>query len=71
MNGTVDLKARVEALEAAVAHQDKTIGELNAVITDQWKLIERLKRQLSRLEGQLDEVAAGMPAPPIQKPPHY
>jgi SlyX protein len=66
-----DLKTRIEALEAAVAHQDRTIDELSAVITEQWKVIEGLKRQLSRLEGQLDEVAAGLPAPPIQKPPHY
>ncbi len=71
MDDLADLKARLEALEAHVAHQDRTIEELNETVTAQWKDIDALKRQLNRLDDQLHEVEAGLPAPPNQKPPHY
>lgn len=66
-----DIEARVEALEILTAHQDRTIEELHEVISEQWKQLEALKRQLGRLDDQLREVEAGMPAAPIQRPPHY
>ncbi len=66
-----DIEARVEALEILTAHQDRTIEELHEVISEQWKQLETLKRQLGRLDDQLREVEAGMPAAPIQRPPHY
>lgn len=66
-----DLEMRIEALERVVAHHDQTIEELNQVITDQWQQIEQLKRRLARLDDQLREVESGLPAPPIQRPPHY
>ncbi len=71
MDDLTDLKARLETLEAHVAHQDRTIEELNETVTVQWKDIDALKRQLNRLDDQLREVEAGLPAPPNQKPPHY
>jgi len=66
-----DIEARVEALEILTAHQERTIEELNEVISEQWKQLDALKRQLGRLDDQLREVEAGMPAAPIQRPPHY
>lgn len=66
-----DIEARVEALEILTAHQDRTIEELHEVISEQRKQLETLKRQLGRLDDQLREVEAGMPAAPIQRPPHY
>lgn len=66
-----ELEGRVEALETLAAHQERTIEELNEVIASQWKEIELLKRRLARLDDQLREVEAGLPAPPNQKPPHY
>jgi SlyX protein len=65
------LEARVDALETLAAHQERTIEELNQVIADQWKEIEALKRRLARLDDQLRDVEAGLPAPPNQRPPHY
>jgi SlyX protein len=66
-----DLRARLEKLEVLSAEQERTIEELNETITGQWREIEGLKRQIAKLDDELREVEAGMPAPPIQKPPHY
>ena len=65
------LTQRIDVLEMRIAHQDQTIEDLNAALTDQWKQIEDLTYRLSRLADELREVensAAGEPEPP---PPHY
>jgi SlyX protein len=61
---------RLDDLEMRLAHQDKTIAELNDVITSQWKAIDALERKLRRLNEELEAVQA-TEAPPVQKPPHY
>ncbi len=65
-----NLEQRIDELEMRVAHQDKTIGELNEVITAQWKKSEALERQLRRLSAEI-EATQFSDAPPNQKPPHY
>ena len=71
MDELAELRARLDAFETQLAHQDRTIEDLNETITAQWKEIDGLKRQIARLEDQLQDVEAGLPAAPIQKPPHY
>ncbi len=66
-----DIRVRIEKLEILAAEQDRTIEDLNQTITGQWREIEALKRQIARLDDELKEVEAGLPAPAIQKPPHY
>lgn len=61
---------RLNELEMRVAHQDKTIAELNDVITAQWKKLDALERQLGRLGDEL-EAMAPTELPANQKPPHY
>ncbi|MCD7060561.1 SlyX family protein [Pelagibacterium xiamenense] len=67
-----DLKDRIEALEIRQAHADRTIDELNALVTEQFQTIERLKRRIAMLDDQLSavETLARTQAkePP---PPHY
>lgn len=65
--------ARADAIEERLAHQERAIEDLNAVLTDQWKLIDRLSRRLERLEGEFADMEtavrdAGIAEP---KPPHY
>ncbi|MEC7489814.1 MAG: SlyX family protein [Pseudomonadota bacterium] len=67
-----DLRARIDALEAHIAHQDLAFEELNAVVTKQWGKISDLVRQLEWLQSKLqekgdvrDQVAGDLP------PPHY
>ena len=66
------LVGRLEALEIRAAYQDQTIEDLNAALALQWQEIDRLKRELLRLETEMREATvgpeAGAPEPP---PPHY
>ena len=62
--------ARIEALETRLAHQDRIIGELNDVITTQWRKIDACERQIARLREEFESSAPARegPEPP---PPHY
>ena len=46
---TEELEARIITLETMVAYQEKNIADLDAVIQDQYALIERLQQQLIQL----------------------
>ena len=72
-DGPTSDSARLDELEMRVVHQDQTIDELNEAITAQWKLIDRLERQVARLSERLAdaEQSAGQAAPVDRPPPHY
>jgi SlyX protein len=65
------LEHRINELEIRVAHQDKTISELNDVITSQWKQLETLERQMRRFGEELQAMESGDGPAANQKPPHY
>lgn len=68
----MSIENRLMALEEKVAHQDDTIETLNQTVTEQWKLIEQLKKQIGHLDSQLYELENHMGNPAAnQKPPHY
>lgn len=62
---------RITALEETVAHQGKTIDELSEQLTEQWKVIDRMKRMLERMGERLENLDAGTGDVPVTKPPHY
>jgi SlyX protein len=64
------IEKRIDELEMRLAHQENTIGELNDLVTAQWKKTEALERQLQRYAEELQSLGAG-DAPANQKPPHY
>jgi uncharacterized coiled-coil protein SlyX len=66
-----DLSERVDALEARIAYQDDTIETLNTTITEQWKQIDALTRQVAALNDRLQETEARSPGPTNERPPHY
>ena len=72
-DGPTSDSARLDELEMRVVHQDQTIDELNAAITAQWKLIDRLERQVQHLAERVAdaEQSAGQTAPVDRPPPHY
>jgi len=63
----MDTEDRVNELEMALAHQDQTISDLSEMINRQWKEIEKLQREL----GRLDATKADLPPEEDQAPPHY
>jgi SlyX protein len=67
--GNID--TRIDELEMRIAHQDRTIADLNDVITAQWKKMEMLERQLQRFGDELEALDLGEAPAANQKPPHY
>jgi SlyX protein len=65
------LELRVNELEMRLMHQDKTIADLNDMLTAQWKHIETLERNLRRLGEEMEALDAGEGPAANQKPPHY
>ena len=67
------LIARLDALEIRVAYQDQTVEDLNSALALQWQEIDRLKREIARLEAELHVAAeaTGGPTLPEPPPPHY
>jgi uncharacterized coiled-coil protein SlyX len=66
-----ELSERIDALEARIAYQDDTIETLNAAITEQWRQIDALTRQVAALNDRLQEAEARSPGPTNERPPHY
>jgi SlyX protein len=67
------LARRLDTVEAALAHQELTVADLDRVVVDQWRLIDELQRRVGLLTDQLREAESrfsrsGAPEPP---PPHY
>jgi SlyX protein len=64
---------RIEALEVRVAHQDRTIEDLNQSVTDQWKQIDALTKQVAGMADRLQRVEDSTPSPDGAEPPppHY
>jgi SlyX protein len=65
------LEQRIDELEVRVMHQDKTIADLNDMITAQWKQLEVMERQLRRLGEEMEAMETGDTPAANQKPPHY
>lgn len=61
---------RLEALEARSAHQERTIETLNETVTEQWAIIDRLRREVANLAERLEDAVSG-PGPVDRPPPHY
>ena len=66
-----ELSQRIERLEAHVAHLERQVEELNGVIIEQGRLLERLKKEVQRSSAametmELERIKANNP-----KPPHH
>ena len=73
MNEAATLNARIETLETRIAYQDQIIEDLNKSVTEQWKQVESLAKQVDRLTDRVKDVEgnvapSGAAEPP---PPHY
>ena len=72
MSTESELANRMEKLETTIAFQDQAIEELSAALTDHYRQIEALKRELHNLGAALRDVEAH-PALAAKEPPppHY
>lgn len=67
-----DLNIRIEQLEEKLAFQDQAIEDLNTTITDQWKVLDRYKREIERLNSEVSELGENTAPPGTEPPPpHY
>jgi SlyX protein len=62
---------RIDALETRIAYQDRTIEELNAAITEQWKIIDQLVKRVTVMEDQVRTGSYIADPSTEQPPPHY
>ena len=71
MSETKTLSDRIDALEARAMFQDDAIETLNKTITEQWRTIDTLTRQLAALSERLRETETQAPGAADEPPPHY
>jgi SlyX protein len=66
-----DFGERLERLEMRIAFQDQTIEDLNAVITEQWTVIETIRRRMGSMEEQVRSGSYIADPSTDKPPPHY
>ena len=62
---------RTDRLEANLAHLEHQVEELNDVIIEQGKLLERLKKEVQRQSTAMQTLELERVKSNNQKPPHY
>lgn len=62
---------RSEKLEAHLAHLEHQVEQLNAVVIEQGKLLERLKKEVQRQSTAMETMELERIKTNVQKPPHY
>ena len=62
---------RLEKIEANIAHLEHQVEQLNGVIIEQGKLVERMKKEVQKQSSQLQTQALEQIKSNNTKPPHY
>jgi SlyX protein len=71
MGDATTLSERIDTLEARLTFQDETVETLNKTITEQWRQIDALTRQVAQLNERLLEAETRAPGAANEPPPHY
>lgn len=66
-----EIAQRFEKLESHIAHLEHQVEQLNAVVVDQVKLLERLKKEVQRQSTAVQTWELERIKSNNQKPPHY
>ena len=66
-----EISQRVEKLESHFAHLEHQVEQLNAVVVEQVKWLERLKKEVQRQSRVLQTQELERIKANNQKPPHY
>jgi uncharacterized coiled-coil protein SlyX len=62
---------RIERLEASLAHLERQVDQLNGVIIEQGKWLDRLKKEVQRQSTAMQTLELERVKANITKPPHY
>lgn len=66
-----EISQRLERLEANAAHLEHQVEELNGVVIEQGKLLERLKKEVQRQTTAMETLELERMKANNPKPPHY
>ncbi len=62
---------RTDRLEANLAHLEHQVEQMNSVLFEQGKLLERLKKEVQRSSTAMQTLELERVKANNQKPPHY
>ncbi len=62
---------RTEKIESNVAHLEHQLEQLNSVVIEQGKLLERLKKEIQRQSRAMESLELERIQSNNPKPPHY
>ncbi|HSU55757.1 MAG TPA: SlyX family protein [Candidatus Dormibacteraeota bacterium] len=62
---------RIDKLASDFAHLEHQVEQLNGVVIEQGKLLDRLKKETQRQSGILQTMELERMKSNVQKPPHY
>lgn len=62
---------RIEKLESHIAHLEHQVEQLNGVVIEQGKLLDRLKKEVQRQSSAMQTLELERIKANVQKPPHY
>ena len=62
---------RIDKLESHLAHLERQVEQLNEVIIEQGKVLDRLKKETQRQSAIMQTLELERIKSNVQKPPHY
>ena len=62
---------RIDRLESHLAHLEHQVEQLNGVVIEQGKLLDRLRKETQRQSNALQTLELERIKSNVQKPPHY
>lgn len=66
-----EASARFAKMESNLAHLEHQVEQLNGVIIDQGKLLERLKKEVQKQSTAMESLELERIKGNLTKPPHY
>jgi uncharacterized coiled-coil protein SlyX len=62
---------RIDRLESHLAHLERQVEQLNGVVIEQGKLLDRLRKETQRQSSAMQTLELERIKSNLQKPPHY
>jgi uncharacterized coiled-coil protein SlyX len=63
--------ARLGKIESHLAHLERQVEQMNGVIVEQGKLLERIKKEVLRNSSAMETLELERIRANVTKPPHY